>query len=153
MPNNAVTDLSVLSALPHLRRVNFAGNKLTRVLGTCRPWASGATSGAVAKRSYQVCCRCGPSHDAWRLCLSTAFEPEPLDDNFADHEFRVAVGSALDEADLSNNEVEEIDELTQHRYAGVCVPQLPCRHAERHQLAGQGASMCASPHCGIHSCS
>ena len=88
-----------------------------------------------------------------RLCLSTAFEPEPLDDNFADHEFRVAVGSALDEADLSNNEVEEIDELTQHRYAGLCVPQLPCRHAERHQRAGQEASMCASPHCAIHSCS
>lgn len=36
MPNNAVTDLSALSALPHLRRVNFAGNKVTRVLGTCQ---------------------------------------------------------------------------------------------------------------------
>lgn len=37
-------------------------------------------------------------------------------DNFADAEFQVSVGSALDEADLSGNQIEIMNDISQHRF-------------------------------------
>ena len=47
------------------------------------------------------------------------FEPDALRDNFADHEFRVSVGSSIEHADLSNNCIEHINDLSRHRYVVI----------------------------------
>lgn len=101
MADNEISDASPLAALPHLHTLNLRNNKLTSVL-----------------RKY-----CPPPP----LPISThhlhllppwlpAFEPDALVDNFADAEFQVSVGSALDEADLSGNQIEIMNDISQHRF-------------------------------------
>ena len=101
MPGNSIKDISALSALAHVRRVNFRGNNLTEVLSKC---ARGQVS---------------LGRDLPHAAPAADFQPEPFEDNFAEHEFRVIVGSALEDADLSDNKIEEIEDLSHHRCASL----------------------------------